>query len=140
MADARSRAESAAPAPAPGPAAPRRGEAERWLSLAVRTLHLVAVVALGAALLGAPAAPLAVAPSALAVTVSGAALLIEDRWAGRIALTEWAGAVVLAKLLAAGWVAWRPADGLAVFWVLLVLSSLSSHAPKRWRHRSWWPR
>ncbi|MBI5717715.1 MAG: hypothetical protein HZC37_08515 [Burkholderiales bacterium] len=116
----------------------RGGEVERWWALALRTVHLAAVVALGAALLG---APLGAAGPGLAVFATGIVLLAQDLRARRIALTEVAGAVVLVKLALVAWVAWsRPAadHALAVFWVLLVLSSLSSHAPKRWRH--WAPR
>lgn len=118
------------------PQAHRGGEVERWWALALRTVHLAAVVALGAALLG---APLNVAAPGVAVLASGVVLLAQDMHARRIALTEVAGAAVLVKLALVGWVAWiRPAPehALAVFWVLLVLSSLSSHAPKRWRHRA----
>jgi len=115
-----------------------RGPAwERWLALAWRTVHLAAVVALGAALLGAPVSGRAAAWVLLA---SGALMLAQDLHARRIALFELAGLVVVFKLLAVAWVAWRPADGLWVFWALLVLSSLSSHAPKHWRHwRTRWP-
>jgi hypothetical protein len=117
------------------PTQARRGsEAERWLALALRTIHLAAVVALGAALLG---APLGAGAPGLAVLATGLVLLAQDLHARRIALTEVAGAVVLVKLVLVAWVAWsRPAadQALAVFWVLLVLSSMSSHAPKRWRH------
>lgn len=106
---------------------------ERWLALAWRTVHLGAVVMLGAALLGAPVSSRA---AAWALLGSGLVMLAQDLYARRIALGELAGWVVLFKLLAVAWVAWQPAHGLAVFWGLLVLSSLSSHAPKHWRHWS----
>jgi energy-converting hydrogenase Eha subunit G len=111
---------------------PHRGsEAERWLALAVRTVHLGGVVALGAALHG---APLARGAGGAVVLASGALLFAQDLRARRVALGELAGAVVLLKLAAVAWAAWANSHALAVFWVLLVLSSLSSHAPKRWRH------
>lgn len=109
----------------------RGSEAERWLALALRTVHLAGVVALGAALLG---APLARGTSGAVVLASGVLLLAQDLRARRIALGEMAGAVVLLKLVAVAFAAWADAHALAVFWGLLVLSSLSSHAPKRWRH------
>ncbi len=116
----------------PDTTSPRRGsEAERWLALALRTIHLSGVVALGAALLG---APLARGASGAVVLASGALLFALDLRARRIALGELAGAVVLLKLVAVAWAAWADGHVLAVFWALLVLSSLSSHAPKRWRH------
>jgi hypothetical protein len=121
--------------PDPATAAPpgwRGSQAERWWSLALRTAHLVAVVALGAALLGAPVSR---AGCGVAVLASGLILLAQDRWAGRIALAERAGAVTIVKLLLAAGMAWTDSEwALVVFWGLLVLSSLASHAPKRWRH------
>jgi hypothetical protein len=113
---------------------PRRSELERALALALRTLHLVAVVALGAALLG---APLARQWAGVGVLATGALLFAQDLHARRIALGEAAGTVVLLKAAAVAWVSWAPQHALAVFWALLVLSSLSSHAPKRWRHARW---
>ncbi|MBL8340640.1 MAG: hypothetical protein JNL30_04155 [Rubrivivax sp.] len=113
----------------------RGGEPERWLALVWRTAHLGAVVALGAALLG---APVPLGPAAWGVVGSGALLLAQDLRAGRVALAEMAGAVVVLKLLLSAAIAWRPEHATVVFWVLLGVSSLSSHAPKRWRH--WSPR
>lgn len=109
----------------------RGSEAERWLALALRTIHLAGVVALGAALLG---APLARGACGAVVLASGALLFAQDLRARRIALGELAGAVVLLKLGAVAWAAWADGHALVVFWALLGLSSLSSHAPKRWRH------
>ena len=120
-----------APDSTPASPAPRGGEAERWFSLLLRTAHLAGVVALGAALLG---APLPRGASGAAVLASGILLIALDLRARRLALGELAGVVVLVKLLAVAWVAWAPAHAMAVFWVLLVLSSLSSHAPRHWRH------
>jgi hypothetical protein len=117
------------------PATRRRShDAERVLAVAVRTVHLAAVVALGAALLGAPLGR----ESAAAVTVgSGGLLLGLDLAAGRIRLGELAGAVVLAKLAAVAWIGFTAA-GAAVavpaFWLLLGLSSFSAHLPKGVRH------
>jgi hypothetical protein len=122
------------PDPVASPVPPARGsEAERWLALALRTVHLAGVVALGAALLG---APLARGASGAVVLASGVLLFAQDLRARRIALGELAGAVVLLKLAAVAWSAWAESHALVVFWGLLVLSSLSSHAPKRWRHRA----
>jgi hypothetical protein len=61
-------------------------------------------------------------------------MMILDLRAGRLSLREAAGVVVLLKLAASAWMAWAPAHALPVFWALVVLSSLSSHAPKSLRH------
>ena len=117
----------------PSPAR-RSHDAERLFAVGVRTLHLAAVVALGAALLGAPLPR----ETAAAVTLgSGLLLLVLDLAARRIHLGELAGAVVLAKLATVAWIGFTAAGAalaLPAFWVLLVLSSLSSHLPKNLRH------
>lgn len=117
------------------PASARRShDAERLFAVGVRTVHLVAVVALGAALLG---APLARGPAAAVTLGSGLLLLALDLAAGRIRLAELAGAVVLAKLAVAAWIGFT-ATGAALavpaFWGLLVVSSFSAHLPKGVRH------
>jgi hypothetical protein len=107
---------------------------ERWLSVALRTAHLAGVVWLGAAVVASqPADPRATALMA----ASGVALLLIDLRAGRIALRELAGAVVLLKLVLVVWMALDARQAAWIFWSLLVASSISSHAPKSWRH---WPR
>jgi len=116
----------------------RSNDAERAAAIAVRTVHLAAVTVLGAALMGAPVAP---GPPGIAALASGLLLAAMDLVAGRMRLDELAGAVVLAKLAAVAWIALAgpsPEAGLAAFWVLLVVSSLSAHAPKPLRH--WRPR
>jgi hypothetical protein len=106
---------------------------ERWLSVALRTAHLAGVVWIGAAVVaGQPVDPRATALMA----GSGVALLLTELRAGRIALLELAGAVVLLKLALVAWMALDARQTIWVFWTLLVASSISSHAPKAWRH---WP-
>jgi F0F1-type ATP synthase assembly protein I len=109
----------------------RGGQVERWLAICWRTAHIGAVVALGAAVMD---APLPLGAAALAVLLSGGFLLAHDLWAGRVALGELAGTVVVLKLLVIAAAAWKPEHARALFWGLLVMSSLSAHAPRRWRH------
>ncbi|MGL6113117.1 MAG: hypothetical protein ACRC2B_23755 [Rubrivivax sp.] len=107
---------------------------ERWLSVASRTAHLAGVVWVGAAVVaGQPADPRATG----LMVASGVALLLTDLRAGRIAVRELAGAVVLLKLVLVAWMALDARQVVWIFWSLLVASSISSHAPKSWRH---WPR
>ena len=119
--------------PAMSTDSPRTGALERSTALALRTLHLVAMVGLGAALLGAPVAP---GPCAAGLLLTGLLMLALGLRARRIALGQLAGVVVLLKLAATAWMAWTPAHAAWLFWTLVVLSSLSSHAPKALRH---WP-
>ncbi len=107
---------------------------ERAASIALRTVHLASVVGLGAALLG---APLALASMAAAVAVSGGLLFAMELFARRLHVLDFAGLVVVAKLVLVGWLAAWPGaavHALAVFWALVALSSVSSHAPKPVRH------
>lgn len=109
-------------------------ETERWLAVLMRSLHLAGVVWLGAALIAGQGTGRA---AALLMLASGFAMLVMDLKAGRIVLRELAGAFVLVKLALVGWMALDARQALWIFWVLLVGSSIVSHAPKHFRH---WPR
>ena len=91
----------------------------------------MAVVGLGAALLG---APLGLSTMGGLVLGSGLGLLALDLVAQRLRLFELAGAVVLLKLAASAWMTWGSGGQLHLFWALVALSSLSAHAPKSLRH------
>lgn len=104
---------------------------KRWLNVGLRTLHLVAIVLFGAALLGAGS----IAWSAGLVVVSGALMFAIDIWANSGHLREVAGFGVLVKLLLVGVAAALPHLALPLFWGLLILSTLLSHAPGSFRHR-----
>lgn len=108
-------------------------EAERWLSVLLRSLHIAGAVWLGAAVLGAPLGHRA--PAAL-VLASGVLMLVMDLRAGRIALRELAGAAVLGKLLLVAWMVLDRAHAGWALALLVVVSSITSHAPKNVRH---WP-
>jgi hypothetical protein len=86
------------------------------------------VALLAAAVMGAPALGWA----GTAALVTGAALLAAELADGRIALAELAGLVVLGKFALTAWMALSPAPWL--FWSLLVVSAVSSHAPRHLRH------
>lgn len=107
----------------------------RWLGIGLRTAHLASVTLLGAALLG---APLSLFGTAAAGAASGAALLAVECADGRIRLLELAGMVALAKLALVAWMALAPPHASALYWVVLVVSGVSSHAPRTLRH--WRPR
>ena len=111
----------------------RDSEAERWFSVLLRSLHLAGVVWLGAAVLGAPAGH---SRAALLVLVSGLLMLAMDLRAGRMALREVAGAAVLVKLALVAWMALDAARAPWIFWLLVLGSAVTSHAPKHFRH---WP-
>jgi hypothetical protein len=108
-------------------------DVERWIAVVLRSLHLAGVVCVGAALV----AGAAVSHSAGALMLaSGLVMAGMDLRAGRLALGELAGAFVLLKLLLVAWMVFDPRQALWLFWLLLVTSSVASHAPKGFRHWS----
>lgn len=107
----------------------------------LRSAHLLAMcwlaVALHAPATGAAGADAArVSAAAAALLASGLALLAIELADGRMSLRELAGGVVWLKLVASAVMAWQPTWAVALFWPLVFVSALVSHAPKRWRH---WP-
>lgn len=116
---------------------PRRRDAirdfpgKRWLNVALRTIHLGGLVVLGGGLLGAGYVSL----GATITFGSGLAMFAIDTWANPAHLRETAGFGVLVKLLLVGLMAMQPAYALPIFWMVLVLSTLLSHAPGSFRHR-----
>jgi hypothetical protein len=103
----------------------------RWLGIVLRASHLAAVTMLGAELLG---APLPRRPAAAVVLASGVALLIIEIMDARMRFNELAGFVALSKLAAVTWMVLDGEHALPVFWVVLFVSALVSHAPRRVRH------
>jgi hypothetical protein len=105
----------------------------RWIIIVLRALHLVAVIALGALLLGAPAHPAwPIGTVASAVLTTGFAMLILDVAADRRHLRTVAGLTALAKLALVGGLALSPAPWL--FWIVVAISAIVSHAPASFRH------
>lgn len=103
----------------------------RWLNVALRGLHLCAVIVLGAGLLGAPVDG---ATAALAVAVTGLGMFALDILTHPGHLREAAGVAMLAKLIL---VVWMAADANArplLFWFIVAGSALFAHAPARFRH------
>ena len=109
----------------------RDSTGRRWLNLSLRTVHLAGIVLLGAALLGTGEAGTA----AWLTLISGLAMFAGDAWANPAHLREVAGFGVLAKLGLVALMVAHPASALPVFWAVLVLSTLLSHAPGALRHR-----
>ena len=103
----------------------------RWLNLSLRTLHLSGIVLLGAGLLGAGN----VTAGAWLTLISGLAMFAGDAWANPAHLREVAGFGVLAKLALVAVMAAYPSGALPMFWAILVISTLLSHAPGAIRHR-----
>jgi len=105
---------------------------QRWLNVLLRGLHLVAVILLGAALLGA-AVP--AGTSAGAVAATGLAMFVLDLWRKPWHLREVAGVAVLVKLGLVAWLAFDAGLRLPLFWGIVAGSALFAHAPARFRHK-----
>ena len=103
----------------------------RWLNLGLRTVHLSGIVLLGAALLGAGG----LAFGAWLTLLSGLGMFAGDAWANPAHVREVAGFGVLVKLCLVAVMAFYPPAALPLFWAILVISTLLSHAPGNLRHR-----
>jgi hypothetical protein len=106
----------------------------RWFSVVLRGLHLAAVIALGAVVLGAPLAPL---PHAMAVLLSGLAMMGFDLYRKPQILLEWSGASQVIKLAAVAWMAADASLRLPLFWAVVIWSAIFAHAPASFRHARW---
>ena len=108
-------------------------EWRRWAGIVLRAAHLVGVTLMGAELLGAGAAR-----SGAALTLAtGIALFVSELADARVRWQELAGGWVLAKLALLALAVAVPRLADPVFWAVLVVSAVLSHAPRGLRH---WPR
>ena len=105
----------------------------RWLTVVLRSVHLVAVIWLGACLMAEPVGASVRAAHAW-VTVSGVAMFAVDLWCHPGHLRERAGVAVLVKLALIAAMAIVPRHALALFWIVVVWSAVVSHAPASFRH------
>lgn len=104
----------------------------RWLSVALRAVHLLAVVGLGAAVHG---APLDAPTIGLVVLATGVALFALDLYTYPHHLREVAGQSVLVKLVLVAGVVAGETIRLPLFWLVVLWSAVFSHAPGSLRHR-----
>lgn len=129
--------------PPPGPAARHAATGEaahggsrmparrRWLSVLLRTAHVVAVIGFAAQFLGGNAHPTA---WAMAVLGTGLALFAHDISSAPTRLYEISSASVLAKLALVAAMGLLPAWQTPLFWAVVVWSVIFAHAPASFRH------
>jgi hypothetical protein len=112
--------------------APRRlGTRLRWVSIALRSLHVVGAVMIGVAIF-AGQSPVSGASLAFA---TGIALGAIEWWRQPGYWREVAGLAVAAKIGLLAAIVHAPALAAALFWGILVASSVIAHAPRAFRHR-----
>jgi hypothetical protein len=106
----------------------------RWLDVFLRGAHLVSIVLLGSAILG---APVAAGLAGAAVLASGVAMLITEVWNRPELLRQWTGLSLLLKLALVGWMLGDGTWRAPLFWLIVGWSAIFAHAPSTFRHRRW---
>jgi hypothetical protein len=105
----------------------------RWFGIVMRAVHLVAVILLGAALLGAPPR-LSVAWVGSTLLVTGVLMFALEQWKTQEHMFQLAGAGQIAKLALVAWMMLDPSRATALFWLILLWSAVFAHAPAGFRH------
>ena len=106
----------------------------RWLSVALRGLHLVSVITFGAAVMG---APLSLEQQSIAVLLTGTAMFALDLWNKPRMLLEWSGVALITKLGVIALMALNSELRLPLFWMVVMWSAIFAHAPASFRHANW---
>ncbi len=105
---------------------------QRWLSITLRSFHLVGVVLAAMAIFG--SSPYRVVAFA-SMFATGLGLYGIELWNSHQHWRELAGAFTLFKILLVLVMILFPNYTAGLFWFLLISSSLISHAPKPVRHK-----
>ena len=105
----------------------------RWLLVALRSLHLVGVVLVGSALLTGHDEYRRGAAALMLLT--GLGLYGIEVWSKPRHAVELAGLFIPLKLLGVAAMVVLPQLAAGLFWLLLVASSVVSHAPAHFRHQ-----
>ena len=103
----------------------------RWANVALRGLHLIAVVWLGAGLLG---APVTTDTAVATLAASGILMFGLDIWHKPSHLREVSGIAVPLKLILVGWMALDANLRPVLFWLIVAGSAVFAHAPSSFRH------
>jgi uncharacterized membrane protein HdeD (DUF308 family) len=112
---------------------PRRDfPGRRWLGVALRGVHLVTVILLGAAIFGATRYD--AGQMGIAVLITGAVLWALDIWSKPQHLREWAGVSMIIKLALVAAMVFLPTLHEPLFWVIVAWSAVFSHAPASFRN------
>ena len=107
----------------------------RWLRTTLRTLHLIAVGALyGGHLYAVDVTRLQ--PALLSVLLTGGLLICFEVWQSRIWVVQVRGVATFLKLGALAAIGLAPDWTVALLTLAMMIGSISSHMPGRWRYHS----
>ena len=114
------------------PNATRDFPGRRWLSVFLRSAHMVAVIAFAAVLLTTSPLP---EYSGSAVLITGILIWLLDIWSKPGHLVEGAGLSMLLKLILIVGMIYSPGLRVPLFWIIVVWSGVFSHAPASFRNK-----
>jgi hypothetical protein len=107
----------------------------RWLRTTLRTLHLIAVGALyGGYLYAVDVTRLQ--PALLSVLLTGGLLVCFEIWQSRVWVVQVRGVATFIKLGALAAIGLAPDWTVALLTLAMLIGSVSSHMPGRWRYHS----
>lgn len=107
--------------------------ARRYLSIALRTLHIVGIAGFSGLFLFDLPADLWQPYARLAV-VTGLSMMFLEIWTDGIFILQLKGLAIFAKLMVLLLIVVFPEFGAAGFWVIIIISGYFSHAPGRVRY------
>lgn len=110
---------------------PRDFRGRRWLSVFLRSAHMVAVIAFAAVLLTTTPLP---EYSGSAVLITGILIWLLDIWQKPGHLVEGAGLSMLLKLILIVGMIYSPGLRVPLFWIIVIWSAVFSHAPSSFRN------
>ena len=115
------------------PANSRNFAGMRWVSIGLRTLHLVGIAGIGGAFLQQTPIPDVATPYLWITLVSGVAMLALEIWCNGIFLIQLRGMAILVKLLLLALLLYLNI-GVYVLITVIVISGIISHAPAKVRY------
>ncbi len=107
---------------------------QRWVSISLRSLHLVGVAGMGAGILADGLDPGMRQMYVLLTIVSGFAMTLIFAWSEGRWLLQLCGQSVLVKLALVAAIPIWPAAAVELFIAIILISGFTSHAPARLRH------
>jgi len=118
---------------------PRFFRGQRWLNIALRSLHILGVVGMGAGFLTRQPPDDNFRLYLVMTLATGLGMTLVDAWSNRQWLAQLSGQTVLLKLLLLGLIPLWPDAREVLFVTVILISAVVSHAPARIRHKHIFP-